>query len=108
MSESIIIDHKSFIHRLLKVRADLRDNDRRLIAIIWWQELKDKKKLEMKNITGQRLMEEFMEGTLTSPETIRRTRQKIQQDHPETRGRNWQIRKEKQKAIRAEMRNNSK
>lgn len=63
------------IRKLLEAEPRLRDSDKHLIWVIW--------KLEGKvDITGEFIrFKDFKEAI--SPETIRRTRQKVQADHLE-------------------------
>lgn len=72
------------IESLLKDKPHLRDDDNKLIASIWYIEVKD-----LQYISGLKFLKLFSEGELTSPESIRRMRQKIQEDTKEYRGENY-------------------
>jgi len=61
----------------------LRDNDDKLIASVWKNHLGNENVLNM-NAIG--LLELFASGKLPSPESIRRSRQKLQELNPSYRG----------------------
>lgn len=65
----------------------LRDNDNRLIATIWSVQMGGKETL--KTITALELLQLYAEGRLSSTETIRRCRQKLQELNPLLRGDTW-------------------
>ncbi len=58
-----------------------RDNDNLLIAKIWYSESKHTDVVEF--------LKAFSAGNLTSPESIRRCRQKLQEETPGLRGKKW-------------------
>jgi len=67
----------------------LKDSDERLIANFWAQEVgsgSDK-------MTAEQFLRLYSKGVLTSAESIRRTRQIIQKQMPELRGKNYEERK---------------
>ncbi len=76
----------------------LRDCDRCLILSVW-------------QIQSPGLMNEpfrtfaklFIEGKLAAPESIRRTRQKIQEEHPSTRGELYHKRHALQEDVKEEL-----
>jgi hypothetical protein len=76
---------KDRVKALLKLHPHLRDKDNRLIATIWKFDL-FKMGLTADDITGKQFMSFYAEGKLTNAETIRRVRQKIQEENPELRG----------------------
>lgn len=65
-----------------------RDNDARLCAKIWWT--------EWKNEGGHNdiidFFTAFSQGQFTSPESIRRCRQKLQELYPGLRGKSYSAR----------------
>lgn len=95
-----ILKNKEIVRKILIKFPKTRDCDKKLIARFWsWEKRK-------KNITGD-FLEEFYKGKFANPETIRRTRAKLQENHPELRGKNYKIRQGKeQEETRSEMRNN--
>ena len=94
-----ILKHNEIVKEILIRFPKTRDCDKKLIARFWsWEKRK-------KNITGD-FLEEFYKGKFANSETIRRCRQKIQENHPELRGKNYKIRQGKeQEETRSEMRN---
>lgn len=65
-----------------------RDNDNMLIAKVWFDEMSNAQKSEP---TVQFLID-FSEGKYSSAESIRRCRQKLQQEYPGLRGRSYMAR----------------
>ena len=70
-------DLTSKVRSLLRKHPHLRDNDRKLASCIWHKEAGLPHSLK----SGHDLLEMYAEGKLTNAESIRRTRQKIQQTH---------------------------
>ena len=75
---------KERITKLLEIRPHLRDDDNKIIANIWTNDLA-LLKIDARAITGFELLEMVANGKLTNPESIRRCRQKIQQHNPQLR-----------------------
>ena len=90
---------KGQILHLLRTEADTRDSDSLLLARVWKSELGN-----TTFMTGSRLLSTIAEGKLTSPESIRRARQKIQQGNPELRGTNYYSRHKEQESVKQELR----
>jgi len=63
---------------------ETKDNDRLLFRIFWSRESNAK--------TQEEFLENLLNGKLTHPESIRRTRQRLQEKHPNLRGESWIIR----------------
>ena len=93
---------KTRVEIMLMKYEHLRDNDDRLIATIL---LNDIKKLGFKaqDISGMKVLELLAEGKLTNPESIRRSRAKLQEEKPTLRGRVYNLRKNKAKDIRNDL-----
>jgi len=93
------LHNKEVIIDLLIHKDHLRDNDQALIANIWWRELttmgKDK-------ANAFEFLKIFSEGKLSNPESIRRSRQKIQEEQPELRGDSYYARHKEEKRFRQE------
>jgi len=70
---------------LLRNYPSLRDSDTKLLATYWHNELNR----NSKNISGFEVLEKMANGELTKSESIRRVRQKIQEENPELRGELW-------------------
>ena len=94
------LHNKDVIIDLLTNKEHLRDNDQALIANIWWRELvtqgKDKS-------TAFEMLKVFSEGKLSNPESIRRARQKIQEEQPELRGESYRARHREQDNIKEQL-----
>lgn len=79
------------VEEILRECPDARDDDNDLIATYWRQELMVIKHEEVKNsVLTQREIDLFYfivrNGMLSNPESIRRSRQKLQQVNPKLRG----------------------
>ena len=83
---------KLIVHRLLEEQPALRDNDNLLMSTIWKQQ---------SNILN--FFHRFESGRLHSPESIRRTRQKIQEDYPHLRGELYEARQKHQVKVKEEL-----
>lgn len=75
------------VHLLLEKYEHLKDSDEKLIASFWYHEIGGNNFAAM---TAHDLLKKFTEGKLTSAESIRRCRQKLQEQHPELRGKMYQ------------------
>lgn len=69
--------------KLLNEEPRCRDNDELLIATIWWQECTDKQ------MSAFGFLMNYSKRLYTSAESIRRCRQKLQQEFPGLRGKTW-------------------
>lgn len=87
------------ITRILEQREDLRDSDSRLITYVWFIEAREKG-IELEKITGMDMLKLLRGDTFTSSESIRRSRQKVQEKYPSTRGKKYRQRHEKEKEVR--------
>ena len=67
---------------LLSHNPKLRDDDLKLIATIWWNEMGSDKQYW----TATQFLNSFCNKELTNPESIRRCRQRVQQLNPQLRG----------------------
>jgi hypothetical protein len=68
---------------ILETKPALRDDDNKLIASFYVYEL-GKSKVEQ--MSAMSLLTELAYGNLTSPESIRRVRQKLQEERKDLRG----------------------
>ena len=91
MSAINIKGTRSIVLYFLESYDRLRDSDEKLIATIWKLELV-KNKVDPKKITAFNFLQLFADGKLTNPESIRRSRAKIQENIPELRGSNYKER----------------
>src|SRR6187549_1686175 len=83
LKEMSLIKHR--VKSLLKAHPHLRDSDNKLIANIWYKDLVDMG-LKPASITAMNFLFFYGDKQLTNAETIRRVRQKIQEENPELRG----------------------
>jgi hypothetical protein len=97
-----IIKTKKIVEKYLFGYPHLRDNDERLIATIWNEELSNKG-ITSKEISGYDFLGYFASGELTNPESIRRTRQKLQEENVELRGLKYKERKANTKNIKGQL-----
>jgi hypothetical protein len=84
---------KERVEKYLIDKPHLRDDDFRLIANYWMSEITTDK---LKDLTGYELLKMFAEKKLTHPESIRRSRQKLQEMNPDLRGKSYKSRKKEE------------
>ena len=87
-----IKNNKEIIETFLKERPYLRDDDFKLMANIWITESKNM----IDCVTTFDFLRNFSEGKFSSPESIRRCRQKLQELNPYLEGEKRKKRKFKQ------------
>lgn len=80
------------VRELLEKKAELRDNDNLLMATIWESQ---------SNIFN--FFHRFKSGKLHSPESIRRARQKLQEEYKHLRGDLYEIRQKRQVKVKEEL-----
>lgn len=78
---------KDKVRVLLAQKPKTRDSDEYLIAMFWWQE--DFDFFNDASKTAKDFLGSFSSGKFTKPESIRRVRQKIMEQHPELRGKSY-------------------
>lgn len=86
MSAVDIKGTKNKVLYLLETESHLRDSDEKLIANIWFGEIKKLEGSHPKEVTGMRVLEILSQGLLTNSESIRRSRAELQRSLPELRG----------------------
>ena len=84
---------KQRVKSILETNKNARDCDRLLISIIWEQ---DSVFIEDKN----EFLDMLINGELTSPETIRRCRQRLQEENETLRGYKYKLRKQLGEEVR--------
>lgn len=84
-------DLSQVVEKALREHPDSRDSDFRMIG--WVLAMT---RPEVMNLPLKRVLWQYKELDLPSFETIRRTRQKLQHDKPELRGKSYEKRMEKQ------------
>ena len=75
------------VTRLLTVKSDLRDNDRRLICNIWWKSVSNPELLMFEDF-----IELYIKGNVPESDSITRCRRKVQEEKKELRGKSWDLR----------------
>jgi hypothetical protein len=79
---------KNEVKRILENVYHNRDDDYRLIANIWLKEMQEKN-IDLTTINAYQFLKIFAEGKLTNPESIRRMRAKLQEEHEHLRGKKY-------------------
>ena len=77
------------VRRYLIKNPRLRDDDTRLICSIWWTELKQ---IGIDPENSLPMMEALIAGQLSHPESIMRSRRKLQEEEKHLRGSNYKER----------------
>jgi hypothetical protein len=85
-------DIKSRVHKLLLENKELRDDDNRLIANMYFQEVGGTEALS--KMTAYDFLGLLAMGKFTNFESIRRVRAKLQEDFVELRGTSYNKRKD--------------
>ena len=93
---------KDVVIELLQKDHRYRDDDNKLLARIWYNE-----SLKLGCSGHLHFLKLLSDGKLTSPESIRRSRQKIQQEHPELRGKKYQLRQQEAEEFKKELKENN-
>jgi hypothetical protein len=90
---------KQRVKSILEVNKDARDCDRLLISQIWQADFESSYgKLELNDSKG--ILIALENGELTSPETIRRCRQRLQEENETLRGYKYKLRKQLGEEVR--------
>jgi recombinational DNA repair protein (RecF pathway) len=95
-----IIDISSTVKMLLTKFKECRDNDNLLILKVWAEE---NPMLRDKNTSFVDFSKDFLTGKYSSPESIRRCRQKIQQEFVHLRGDLYLKRHKEQDAVKEQL-----
>lgn len=95
---------KQRVRNVLEFSKFARDCDKQLIAFIWEQDIKDFGD-NPKTISAEEMLVMLVEGDLTNPESIRRCRQKLQEQDENLRGLKYKTRKQLGEEIRQSIKN---
>ncbi len=98
---------KAIVTKMLTEHPQLRDNDNKLLANIYWQRVSGelKFKLSPEEMAGvKKFLGYLSSGSLPNFESIRRCRQKVQEEEPELRGDLWDKRHEVSLEVKEELR----
>tara|TARA_R100001463_G_C3364383_1_gene203458 strand:+ start:75 stop:383 length:309 start_codon:yes stop_codon:yes gene_type:complete len=90
---------KKHIYEWLVYSPEARDDDNYLIAEIWKEEIG----VGIHEMDAHDVLCMLAMDRLTSPESIRRTRQKIQQENPNLRGEKYKARHKEQEQVKQEL-----
>ena len=85
--------------RLLTIKSDLRDNDRRLTCNIWWKSVSNPELLMFEDF-----IKLYIKGDVPESDSITRCRRKIQEENKELRGESWDLRHGLEDVIKDELR----
>jgi hypothetical protein len=89
---------KPVVEKLLISKEELKNDDLRLIANVWYSEIMD-----AQNMSAFEFLQLLSKGKLSNPESIRRIRAKLQEENPSLRGSNYNARQAEQKNVREEL-----
>jgi hypothetical protein len=93
------------IETILAATPHCRDDDNRLIANVWYNELLSLHGEEgYSRLSGHELLGLYAKHKLSNPESIRRMRQKIQEVQPLLRGKTYKARQRHQGKVKAQVR----
>ena len=77
---------KNIVKKILTEEFDARDNDRLLICKVWAEQDPE---IRIKNYSFVHFAKKYIKGEFADTESIRRIRQKLQEQHPELRGHSY-------------------
>jgi len=110
--EKLISGHlnniQNAVRKFLELEPGLRDDDNRLLANIWYEYIMNTMQytLTPEQLDGiSKLLGILAQGDLPNWESVRRSRQKLQEENPELRGRLWERRHRAQSHVADEIRN---
>ncbi len=95
-------NNKEKVETLLKKHPELKDNDNKLISVFWLNEIGTE---TIEHMTAFQLLQFVANSELTNPETIRRVRQKLQEQDPALRGQKYKKRKNNGNDTRNQIKN---
>ena len=97
---------QELVQNLLEIDPELRDNDLKLVAQIWWMCLMGALKHRFQQYeldSFKSLLKMYAKGDLPNEQSIRRVRRKIQEENPNLRGRVYEQRHQKADEFRDEI-----
>lgn len=86
------------VFKLLAEHPHLRDSDFQLLAMVWKDEVPENKH----SGSVYEFLGALSDNKYTNPESIRRVRQKIQEENPHLRGKKWTGRHKKGESFKEE------
>jgi hypothetical protein len=97
---------KKLKNRILKILTENpsnRDDDNRLLCNVWYYEFHEQFKKHPSEVDAMQFFKLLSIGRFTKSESVRRLRQKIQEENPHLRGVNYRERQNHAKKIRKEI-----
>jgi len=93
------------VKTLLEIREDLRENDCKLVANVWRNEIEQMLGEDaLKRMTAHQFFAFYLsQEQISSSDSITRARRKIQQDNCNLRGNNYKERQTQEKTFRKEI-----
>ncbi len=85
------------VEEILTNHPETRDNDKHLMLKVW---SKQDKRVLKKDFTFWEFAVSFKDGAYAQPESIRRTRQKLQEENIDLRGKNYEKRQKQAEETR--------
>ena len=99
-----ILKNKDIVLNLLQNQIHLRDDDFKLLAKVWHRHITNLG-IDAKKYTAYDLLLMLAEGKLPNSESVRRIRQKLQEEFKELRGTNYEKRHNQKGKIREQLYN---
>jgi len=100
-----LLNTKERVKWILETYPSLRDSDNRLIATYWSMEAADYTNYRTNEMTAREFLNLLYKHLLTSPESIRRCRQKIQEESEDLRGIDYKKKQDEAKTITQNIKN---
>lgn len=97
-----MVSIKDKVKSLLVRFPHLKDDDNKLLSYFWFYQVGEE---DIKVSSAQDLLRKLSDGDLTASESIRRVRQKLQEQHPELRGKSYKARKKESIEVKQEIKN---
>ena len=98
---------RNAVRKFLQIEPTLRDDDNRLLSNIWHNHLNMTRRYSFTEEEWEGVMKFLKiiaDGDMPHWESVRRCRQKLQEDNPDLRGRLWDKRHKAEKSVKAEIR----
>jgi hypothetical protein len=87
---------KETVKTLLEKFPNLRDNDEKLCANYWYIEAN----LHFVTLDANEFLRMYADGRITHSDSITRMRRKLQEKHPELRGKLWEERHKNEEPVK--------
>jgi hypothetical protein len=97
-----ILKTKDKVRTLLQNVAGLRDNDNKLIANVWRDDI-ETKGFDFEDMSARELLYLLGNGQLAATESITRARRKVQEECKELRGSSYGKRKEHTEKVKSDL-----